>query len=67
MAKKLSEEQARENALASKRKYYYKNKDKALAYAKEYYKDNKDKLTRMVNGKKGQFMAAANAVMKMVK
>tara|TARA_Y100000356_G_scaffold97598_1_gene82943 strand:- start:3215 stop:3721 length:507 start_codon:yes stop_codon:yes gene_type:complete len=30
-------------------------------------KDNKDKLTRMVNGKKGQFMAAANAVMKMVK
>ena len=30
-------------------------------------KDNKDKLTRMVNGKKGQFTAAANAVMKMVK
>ena len=30
-------------------------------------KDNKDKLTRMVNGKKGQFMAAANAVMKTVK
>ena len=30
-------------------------------------KDNKDKLTRMVNGKKGQFMAAANAVMKMIK
>ena len=44
MARKLTEEQARENALASKRKYYYKNKDKALAYAKEYYKDNKDKL-----------------------
>ena len=31
MARKLTEEQARENALASKRKYYYKNKDKALA------------------------------------
>ena len=30
-------------------------------------KDNKEKLTRMVNGKKGQFMAAANAVMKMIK
>ena len=30
-------------------------------------KDNKDKLTRMVNGKKGQFVAAANAVMKMIK
>ena len=42
--KKLSEEQARENALASKRKYYYKNKNKALAYAKEYYQENKDKL-----------------------
>jgi len=30
-------------------------------------KDNKEKLTRMVNGKKGQFVAAANAVMKMIK
>ena len=29
--------------------------------------DNKEKLTKMVNGKKSQFMAAANAVMKMVK
>ena len=29
-------------------------------------KDNQAKLTRMINGKKGQFMAAANAVMKMV-
>ena len=29
--------------------------------------DNKAKLTKMVNGKKSQFMAAANAVMKMVK
>ena len=29
-------------------------------------KDNKSKLIRMINGKKGQFMAAANAVMKMV-
>ena len=30
-------------------------------------RDNKEKLTRMINGKKGQFMAAAKAVMKMVK
>ena len=30
-------------------------------------KDNKEKLTRMINGKKGQFVAAANAVMKMIK
>ena len=30
-------------------------------------RDNKEKLTRMINGKKGQFTAAANAVMKMVK
>ena len=29
--------------------------------------DNKEKLTKMVNGKKSQFMAAAKAVMKMVK
>ena len=29
-------------------------------------KDNQAKLTRMINGKKGQFMAAASAVMKMV-
>ena len=29
-------------------------------------KDNQSKLIRMINGKKGQFMAAANAVMKMV-
>ena len=29
-------------------------------------KDNQAKLIRMINGKKGQFMAAANAVMKMV-
>ena len=29
--------------------------------------DNKEKLTRMINGKKGQFSAAANAVFKMVK
>ena len=29
--------------------------------------DNKSKLTRMINGKKGQFSAAANAVFKMVK
>jgi len=28
--------------------------------------DNKSKLTKMINGKKGQFTAAANAVMKMV-
>ena len=28
--------------------------------------DNKAKLTKMINGKKGQFTAAANAVMKMV-
>jgi len=30
-------------------------------------RDNKEKLTRMINGKKGQFAAAAKAVMKMVK
>ena len=29
--------------------------------------DNKAKLTKMINGKKGQFSAAANAVFKMVK
>ena len=29
--------------------------------------DNKAKLTKMINGKKGQFTAAANAVFKMVK
>ena len=29
--------------------------------------DNKQKLTKMINGKKGQFSAAANAVFKMVK
>ena len=29
-------------------------------------KDNKDKLSRMINGKKGQFTAAAKAVFKMV-
>jgi len=29
--------------------------------------DNKEKLTRMINGKKGQFTAAAKAVFKMVK
>ena len=29
--------------------------------------DNKTKLTKMINGKKGQFTAAANAVFKMVK
>ena len=29
-------------------------------------KDNQAKLTRMINGKRGQFMAAASAVMKMV-
>ena len=28
--------------------------------------DNKSKLTKMINGKKGQFTAAANAVMKMI-
>ena len=28
--------------------------------------DNKAKLTKMINGKKGQFTAAANAVMKMI-
>ena len=36
-------------------------------YQVQYSKDNKEKLTRMVNGKKGQFVAAANAVMKMIK
>ena len=30
-------------------------------------KDNKEKLTRMINGKKGQFSAAAKAVFKMVR
>ena len=29
--------------------------------------DNKEKLTRMINGKKGQFSAAANSVFKIVK
>ena len=29
-------------------------------------KDNQAKLTKMINGKKNQFMAAAGAVMKMV-
>ena len=34
MSKKLTPEQARHNALESKRKYYYKNRGKALEYAK---------------------------------
>ena len=50
MSKKLTPEQARQNALESKRKYYYKNRDKALAYAKGYYKENKDKLLEQSKG-----------------
>ena len=50
MSKKLTPEQARQNALESKRKYYYKNRDKALKYAKSYYKDNKDKLLEQSKG-----------------
>ena len=50
MSKKLTAEQARHNALESKRKYYYKNRGKALAYAKGYYQQNKDKLLEQSKG-----------------